>query len=236
MLGYGLDLDELYRNLPLVGVCRPGAFAGEDASVALELQRPNRPLIWSPVVDAVCAVVPREAGAYLVGGVVRDAYLHRPIHDIDLATPGSGARSPGRSRMRSAATITRWMRSAGLAGQSSLGNGKIIVDVAQFPRADLLEDLRLRDFTVNAMAVPVEGERAQIIDPLGGATDLERNFLRRCGPESIASDPVRGLRAIRASVDWLADRAGHADGYSRARVAAGGRLAGTGARRIPEHA
>jgi poly(A) polymerase len=171
--------------------------------VALELQRPNRPLIWSPVVDAVCAVVPREAGAYLVGGVVRDAYLHRPIHDIDLATPGSGA------------PVARQIANAlggdyySLDAERGVGraiipweDGKIIVDVAQFRGADLLEDLRLRDFTVNAMAVPVEGERAQIIDPLGGAADLERKLLRRCGPESIASDPVRGLRAIRASVDF----------------------------------
>ena len=58
--------------------------------MTLALQRPNRPLIWSPAVDAVCAAVPREAGAYLVGGAVRDAYLHRPIRDIDLATPGDG--------------------------------------------------------------------------------------------------------------------------------------------------
>jgi tRNA nucleotidyltransferase/poly(A) polymerase len=80
--------------------------------------------------------------------------------------------------------------------------GQMVVDVAQFRGPDLLADLRLRDFTINALAMPVRGERNRVIDPLGGMADLERKVLRRCGPESIASDPVRGLRAVRASVQY----------------------------------
>ncbi len=171
--------------------------------MALDLQRPNRPLLWSPVVDAVCAAIPAEAGAYLVGGVVRDAYLHRPIHDIDLATPGDG--NPVARRIADALGGAYYPLDAERGvGRAIIPweDGKIIVDVAQFRGPDLLADLRLRDFTVNALAVPVEGERARAIDPLGGMADLERKVVRRCGPESIARDPVRGLRAIRASVDF----------------------------------
>lgn len=171
--------------------------------MALELQRPLRPLLWSPAVEAVCAVIPAEADAYLVGGVVRDAYLHRPIHDIDLATPGDG--KPVARQIANALGGDYYPLDAERGvGRAIIPweDGKVIVDVAQFRGPDLLADLSLRDFTLNALAVPVEGERTQLIDPLGGMADLERKVVRRCSPNSIASDPVRGLRAIRASVDF----------------------------------
>ena len=171
--------------------------------MTLAPQRPNRPLIWPPAVDAVCAAVPQDAGAYLVGGAVRDAYLHRPIRDIDLATPGDGR--PVARHIANALGGDYYPLDAERGVGRALipwEDGQIVVDVAQFRGADLLADLRLRDFTVNALAVPVDGDRRAVIDPLGGMADLERKVLRRCGPASIASDPVRGLRAIRASVAY----------------------------------
>lgn len=171
--------------------------------MTLAPQRPNRPLRWSPAVDAVCAAVPPDAGAYLVGGAVRDAYLYRPIRDIDLATPGDGR--PVARQIANALDGDYYPLDAERGVGRALiqwDEGQVVIDVAQFRGPDLLTDLRLRDFTVNALAVPVGGDRSQVIDPLGGIADLERKVLRRCGPESIASDPVRGLRAIRASVAY----------------------------------
>lgn len=171
--------------------------------MTLEPQHPNRLLLWSPAVDAVCEAVPHDVEAYLVGGAVRDAYLHRPIHDIDLATPGDGG--PVARRIANALGGHYYSldveRGVGRALVPWEG-GQMVVDVAQFRGPDLLADLRLRDFTINALAMPVRGERNRVIDPLGGMADLERKVLRRCGPESIASDPVRGLRAVRASVQY----------------------------------
>lgn len=171
--------------------------------MTLDLQAPIRPLIWSPVVEAVCAAVPPDAEAYLVGGVVRDALLHRPIHDIDLVTPGDGG--PVARRMADALGGDYYPLDAERGVGRALipwEGGRVVVDVARLRGPDLLTDLRLRDFTVNALAVPVSGDRTCVIDPLGGMTDLARKVLRRCDPQSIASDPVRGLRAVRASVDY----------------------------------
>jgi len=171
--------------------------------VRLDPRPPIRPLIWPPVVEAVCAAVPPGAGAYLVGGVVRDAILHRPIHDIDLATPGDGG--PIARRIADALGGDYYPLDAERGVGRALipwEGDQIIVDVARFRGPDLLADLRLRDFTVNALAVPVSGDRSRVIDPLGGMADLGRKVLRRCGAQSIASDPVRGLRAVRASVDY----------------------------------
>ena len=62
----------------------------------------------------------------------------------------------------------------------------------------LLDDLRRRDFTMNAMAVSVTGERS-FTDPFGGLADLARGLLRTPGTpeESFADDPLRMLRAAR---------------------------------------
>lgn len=169
----------------------------------MEPQIPSRPLYWSPAVEAVCAALPPEAEVYLVGGVVRDAYLHRPIRDIDLATPGDGG--PVARRIADALGGDYYpLDSERGVGRALIPweGAQIIVDVAQFRGPDLLSDLRLRDFTINAMAVAATGDRTAILDPLGGLADLDRKVLRRCAPTAIASDPVRGLRAVRASVDF----------------------------------
>jgi tRNA nucleotidyltransferase (CCA-adding enzyme) len=60
----------------------------------------------------------------------------------------------------------------------------------------LAADLRRRDFTVNAMAVPLAGG-AELIDPHGGREDLEAGLLRVLHPASFADDPTRALRAAR---------------------------------------
>lgn len=171
--------------------------------MTLDPQPPIRQLLWPPVVEAVCAAVPPGAEAYLVGGAVRDAILHRPIHDIDLATPGDGG--PVARRIADALGGAYYPLDAERGVGRALipwEDDQVVVDVARFRGPDLLTDLRLRDFTVNALAVPVSGDLSRVIDPLGGMTDLGQKVLRRCDAQSIASDPVRGLRAIRVSVNY----------------------------------
>ncbi|MDQ4078089.1 MAG: HDIG domain-containing protein, partial [Chloroflexota bacterium] len=76
------------------------------------------------------------------------------------------------------------------------------IDVARFrgeaegeQGATLEEDLHLRDFTVNAIALdPLTGET---IDPTGGVADLEEGVLRATGPRALRDDPLRILRAVR---------------------------------------
>src|SRR5439155_10069056 len=62
--------------------------------------------------------------------------------------------------------------------------------------ASLIDDFARRDFTLNAMAVPMTGE-PRLIDPHGGLADLERGLLRTLHPGSMLDDPTRALRAAR---------------------------------------
>jgi putative nucleotidyltransferase with HDIG domain len=169
--------------------------------VTLTPVSPLRPLIWPACIEAIRAALADEQEVYLVGGAVRDAYLHRPLHDIDLASQGDG-----RPLARRIANVFDGAyypldpeRGVGRALIDRDGD-RLTVDVARFRGPDLLTDLQKRDFTLNAMAVRLTGDLSQVIDPLGGLSDLEAKRLRQCSPESIPSDPVRALRAVRTSV------------------------------------
>jgi len=140
---------------------------------------------------------------YLVGGAVRDAYLRREITDIDIAVAGDAVSVARR--------VTDWLdgdiyvmdRERGVARVIvTLQDQRICVDFARF-RGDALEqDLRDRDFTMNAMAVDLLGDLQLLIDPLAGISDLRQKVLRCCSPRSFADDPVRMLRAVRMSAQY----------------------------------
>ncbi|MCD4686371.1 MAG: hypothetical protein K8S97_10585, partial [Anaerolineae bacterium] len=164
---------------------------------------PRRPLHWHPSIDVLRAAIPPDETAYLVGGAVRDAYLHRLLHDIDLATPGDGRPL--------ARHIANTFKGAYYSLDRERGVGRALIpwetqqltiDVAQFRGPNLLTDLQLRDFTLNAMAVDLTGDLQAVIDPLGGLNDLDAKRLRQCSPDAIANDPIRALRAVRASVTF----------------------------------
>lgn len=138
---------------------------------------------------------------YIVGGAVRDAYLRGAIKDIDIAVDGDA--------IRMARHLADWLegdifvmdkeREVARVFVNTL-EGQVVLDVSRF-RADTLEnDLRDRDFTVNAMAADLLADVEVMIDPLGGEQDLNDKILRRCTDYSIQDDPIRILRAVRQSV------------------------------------
>ncbi len=78
------------------------------------------------------------------------------------------------------------------------------IDVERLRGDSLEEDLGLRDFTVNAIAEPLDGPQATsagLIDPLGGLQDLAHRRLRAAGPRAFAEDPLRVLRLVRMAVE-----------------------------------
>jgi tRNA nucleotidyltransferase/poly(A) polymerase len=171
--------------------------------VSLTPVTPQRPLIWHPSLEAIRAIVPADQEVYVVGGAVRDAYLHLPLHDLDLAVPGDGCPLARRIANSLGGAYYALDRERGV-GRALLSwdDTPLTVDVARFRGADLATDLQKRDFTLNAMAVRLSGDLQAVIDPLGGLRDLEARRLRQCSPESIVDDPVRALRAVRASVAY----------------------------------
>jgi len=159
---------------------------------------PPRPLVWHPLVNVLAQIISDEV--YIVGGAVRDAYLHRPLHDLDLATPTDG-RPLARyiaNHFGGAYYSLDAERGVGRA-IISWDNAPLTIDVAQFRGADLLTDLQLRDLPLNAMAGRLAPDPQQLLDPLGGTVDLTARRIRECRPDSLSSDPIRMCRAIRAS-------------------------------------
>jgi tRNA nucleotidyltransferase/poly(A) polymerase len=81
-------------------------------------------------------------------------------------------------------------------------NSGISIDFAPLRAATLREDQLLRDFSINAMAVPLQLDDLQqnLIDPCGGLADLQNKLIVDCSPRSIPDDPLRMLKGIRHAV------------------------------------
>jgi poly(A) polymerase len=164
----------------------------------------SRPLVWSDLIFDLqerLAYVESQTPLYLVGGAVRDALLHRPVYDLDFVTPTNSISLARKISNFFDGEIFVMDVERGVARVFIQTNeGKLTLDITQFRGADLREDLLERDFTVNAIAVDFHGDIEQLIDPLNGEDDLLNKVLRRCTSQSLTNDPLRGLRAVRQSV------------------------------------
>jgi hypothetical protein len=129
--------------------------------------------------------------AWVVGGAVRDELLGRPVVDLDVAChePEQAARAYARRSGGAPFPLSeRWG-----AWRVALDDGRT-VDFT--PLRDGIEaDLATRDFTINAIAVPIAGGSA--VDPFEGRGDLATKTLRAVSPSVFADDPLRLLRAAR---------------------------------------
>ncbi len=149
------------------------------------------------IVARLRAAVPPETEAYLVGGTVRDAFLNRRSHDIDLVVPRGGLRLA--RRLANALGGGFYALDAGRdTGRVLLETpeGRYVVDVAAYRGPTLEADLRARDFTINALAVSLH-HPDRLHDPTGGLRDLKDKILRACSPSTFVDDPLRVLRGPR---------------------------------------
>jgi tRNA nucleotidyltransferase (CCA-adding enzyme) len=155
-----------------------------------------------PELAAVARAAPDPV--YLVGGAVRDLLLGRGRADIDLAVEGDPA------------VLATALGAEPLAAHERFGTLKVRLDGEEidiagarreaYPKpgalpivtlgAPIRTDLARRDFTVNAMAVPL-GEPMELIDPYDGQADLQRGVLRVIHDGSFVDDPTRAIRAAR---------------------------------------
>jgi Poly A polymerase head domain len=129
--------------------------------------------------------------AYVVGGAVRDELLGRDVVDTDVATADPEVAARIYAGMSKGALFPLSERHG--AWRVAFRDGST-VDFTPL-RGTIEEDLRTRDFTINAIARPVGG--GELIDPLGGANDLGARMLRAVGSTIFEDDPLRLLRAIR---------------------------------------
>lgn len=141
---------------------------------------------------------------YLVGGFLRDVLLGQSSAEVDLVSRRASELAAACSRERGARLVQIDRRFGALRlilpGPERVGPIRSL-DLSPLRGSAILEDLRYRDFTVNAMALDLvawrNGGRVELIDPLGGLVDLRSGQLRACTSRSFADDPLRVLRAYR---------------------------------------
>src|SRR5581483_7318244 len=149
----------------------------------------------------------REAAAglaaYLVGGSVRDLLLGRERADIDVAVEGDAidelAERLGGAARTHERFATATVRTDGLEIDLAATRAEAYPRPGALPEispAPLRDDLARRDFTINAMAVPLASP-SDLVDPHGGLGALERGELRVLHDRSFVDDPTRALRAAR---------------------------------------
>jgi len=145
----------------------------------------------------------RGREAWLVGGAVRDRQMGRPILDVDVVLDGDpreAARAIAASARAAGAHAACFALSEEFgAWRVAAPGGAWQIDVEGMRGGSLAADLALRDFTVNAIAEPLDG--GEPIDPLGGREDLRLGRLRCAGPNAFADDPLRVLRMVRVAVE-----------------------------------
>jgi len=137
--------------------------------------------------------------AWLVGGAVRDRLLGRPTDDLDVALDGDPRAAA--LALKAAAGGAAFALSETFGGWRVAGrDGAWQVDLLPLQGGTLEADLAARDFTVNAMAEPLDAP-GEVVDRHGGRDDLAARRLRAVGPGSFAADPLRVLRAVRFAAE-----------------------------------
>jgi poly(A) polymerase len=140
----------------------------------------------------------RQAEVFLVGGTVRELALGGRSPDLDLAVSRHTlelAQDLARALGGTYVLLDEKERTARVVA------GEDILDLAEFRGPNLVEDLRGRDFTINAMALDLAallaGRLPELIDPWGGMADLASRQVRMVAANNLAYDPLRLLRAYR---------------------------------------
>ena len=162
---------------------------------------------------------------YMVGGSVRDLMLGRPINDFDLTVEGDASsfaqammrKIGGKVLIHSKFKTARWTPTESTFERLNVpilapDNFPPFLDfvTARFERysrpgalprirrSSLNDDLRRRDFTINAMAIRLDGNHfGEFVDIVGGMPDLERRLIRVLHSKSFLDDPTRMFRAVR---------------------------------------
>ncbi|MFN3741578.1 MAG: CBS domain-containing protein [Anaerolineales bacterium] len=153
---------------------------------------------------------------YIVGGFVRDLLLGQPSLDFDLVVEGEAIHLAqalqqehgGRLTVHSRFGTAKWFLPPSLRGEDAPAFIDLISARTEFyehptalptvVRGSIKLDLHRRDFTINTLAIRLDGRHfGQLLDYWGGLRDLERGLVRVLHSLSFIDDPTRMLRAVR---------------------------------------
>ena len=148
-----------------------------------------------------------DMNLYLTGGAIRDIITGFPIRDLDFTVQGNALKLQ-KELERAGAVVGDADDETKSLLLTLPGNVRAEIAMARSERyektgkpphilpATIIEDLRRRDFTVNAMALSLnEGSRGLLMDPFNGAADIEAKLLRVLHNYAFLEDPSRLIRA-----------------------------------------
>ena len=171
------------------------------------LIHPEKLTLLSNIADLAASL---NMPCYVVGGFVRDLLLGKPVNDLDVIVEGDaiklgknlvevyGGKLTPHFKFNTAIwhlpDSTDFVDLITARKETYEKPGALPTVTPSF----MEDDLRRRDFTINAMAIRLDGESfGEILDPMDGQTDLERGVIRVLHPRSFMDDPTRIFRAIR---------------------------------------
>lgn len=162
---------------------------------------------FDPQIETILLSLTRNIGPdedlYAVGGMVRSIYMQRPVIDIDIVVAGDvyrlGKQVADEQDFPYFVLNDQYHTVRIIIPRS---DGKMIhMDIVKMRGNDIVEDLKLRDFTINAMALDLRNQRT-LIDPFQALLDIKNKKLVQCSPTVFEDDPIRILRAIRQAVEF----------------------------------
>ena len=146
--------------------------------------------------------------SYIVGGFVRDLLLGKPVNDLDVIVEGDaielgealvkahGGKLTPHIKFRTAIWYLTPNTVDLITARSETYKNAGSLPIVKPSTID--DDLRRRDFTINAMAIRMDGDHfGELLDPLDGQNDLKQKLIRVLYPRSFIDDPTRIFRAVR---------------------------------------
>lgn len=175
------------------------------------------PTAWWQLLQQVSTeAAARHLPLYLVGGFVRDLLLEQPNHDFDFVVEGNAIALANALATRYGGKVTAhkrfgtacWRLPHALSTTVSLthvdfatARSETYAHPGALPTVvpgTIADDLRRRDFTINALAIRLDGPHlGELRDDFGGLNDLQQGRIRILHPRSYHDDPTRILRAVR---------------------------------------
>ncbi|MCP5100764.1 MAG: CCA tRNA nucleotidyltransferase, partial [Chloroflexi bacterium] len=217
-----VDLSAYVGKWVAIAVGEQIAGVGNTAQEATQVARRNRPKdrfvlrFVAPILTEKMGIAELWAGLrplftqqnqpiYLVGGAVRDLLLGHAGHDLDFVVQKQAIKLSFAIADQLGVPAYPLDRKRD-TGRVMLADNRTTLDFARFRGNSLEDDLRERDFTINAMALPATAtlepaatavSPSAIIDPCNGFTDLQAKRIHPTHKNALQQDPVRALRAIR---------------------------------------
>lgn len=176
-----------------------------------QLQRALPTAMLRLLQTAIDLAAARQVPLYLVGGPVRDAYRQQPVTDLDLVIADDAwpiaelfaAATEGRLTRHAAfrtAVVEVQSDTTSYAIDFVTARREVYPTPAALPvitPAEIDDDLRRRDFTINTLALRVAPGAAMLLDPFDGVSDIDARAIRVLHDASFLDDPTRILRAAR---------------------------------------